>query len=57
MYPPSRIMTTANSEHPGGVNVLFGDGAVKFVKNSVNVLTWRAIGTRRGGEVVGGDAF
>ena len=57
MYPPSRIMTTANSEHPGGVNVLFGDGSVKFVKNSVNLQTWRAIGTRKGGEVVSGDAL
>jgi prepilin-type N-terminal cleavage/methylation domain-containing protein/prepilin-type processing-associated H-X9-DG protein len=57
MYPPSRIMTTANSEHPGGVNVLFGDGSVKFVKNSINVQTWRAIGTRKGGEVVSADAL
>jgi prepilin-type N-terminal cleavage/methylation domain-containing protein/prepilin-type processing-associated H-X9-DG protein len=48
--PPSSL-------HPGGVNVLFGDGAVKFVKSSVNLFTWRAIGTRNGGEVISSDAY
>jgi prepilin-type processing-associated H-X9-DG protein len=48
---------SARSAHPGGVNVLFGDGSVKFVKDSVNLVTWRAIGTRAGGEAVSSDAF
>jgi prepilin-type N-terminal cleavage/methylation domain-containing protein/prepilin-type processing-associated H-X9-DG protein len=52
MFPPSRIMTTANSMHPGGVNVAFADGSVKFIKDSVNLAAWRAIGTRDGQEVV-----
>lgn len=52
MYPPSRIMTVATSQHPGGVNVCMGDGSVKFVKDSVSRDTWRAVGTRAGGEVV-----
>ena len=43
----------ARSRHTGGVNVLFGDGSVRFVNNSVDPLTWRRIGTRAGGEVVG----
>ncbi len=34
-------MTTANSKHPGGVNVLRGDGSVSFIKNSVNLLASR----------------
>jgi prepilin-type processing-associated H-X9-DG protein len=34
--------TTARSNHTGGVNVLFGDGAVKFVSNSVDLAVWRA---------------
>jgi prepilin-type processing-associated H-X9-DG protein len=42
-----------SSFHPGGVNVLMGDGSVKFVKNTVNLQTWRAIGTRAGGEING----
>jgi len=42
----------ASSLHPGGVNVLFGDGSVKFVKSTVNYLTWYAVATPNGGEVV-----
>jgi prepilin-type N-terminal cleavage/methylation domain-containing protein/prepilin-type processing-associated H-X9-DG protein len=48
---------TATSNHPGGVNVVFADGSVKFVKDSVNLQTWWAIGTRAGKEIVSGDAF
>jgi len=46
---------TSRSYDPGGVNVLFGDGSVKFVKSCVDGLVWRAVGTVAGGEVVGGD--
>jgi prepilin-type N-terminal cleavage/methylation domain-containing protein/prepilin-type processing-associated H-X9-DG protein len=46
-----------SSQHPGGVNTLFGDGSVKFIKNSVSLLTYRALGTRNGGEVISADAF
>ncbi|MBX6313286.1 MAG: DUF1559 domain-containing protein [Isosphaeraceae bacterium] len=47
----------ASSKHPGGVNVLFTDGSVKFVKNSVDRMTWWKLGTRAGGEVVSSDSF
>ncbi len=57
MFPPSRIMTTATSKHPGGVNVCLADGSVKFVKDTVNILAWRAVGSRNGGEVVSADAY
>ncbi len=57
MFPPSRIMTTANSKHPGGVNVLLADGSVRFIKSSVDLATWRAIGTSAYGEVVSSDAY
>lgn len=53
MFPPQRIATTANSRHVGGVHVLLCDGAVKFVSSNVDLKTWRAIGTRKGGENVG----
>ena len=46
-----------SSQHAGGVNTLFGDGSVKFIKNSVSLLTYRALGTRNGGEVISADAF
>ncbi|MFM7315414.1 MAG: DUF1559 domain-containing protein [bacterium] len=47
----------ARSYHPGGVNVAFSDGSVKFVKDSVNIVTWRALGTKAGGEVISADAY
>lgn len=43
----------ARSRHSGGVNVLLGDGSVRFVSNSVNPDVWKALSTRAGGEVVG----
>ncbi len=47
----------ARSYHPGGVNTAFCDGSVKFIKESVNIATWRALGTRAGGEVVSADSY
>ena len=47
----------ASSLHPGGVNVGFLDGSVKFVKNSVSNTTWWAIATMAGGEVVSADSY
>ena len=57
MFPPSRIMTVANSRHPGGVNVGLADGSVRFVKETVDINAWRALGTRNGGEVISADAL
>jgi prepilin-type N-terminal cleavage/methylation domain-containing protein/prepilin-type processing-associated H-X9-DG protein len=50
-------MVSASSYHPGGVNVGFLDGSVKFIKNTVSQRTWWAISTRAGGEVVSADSF
>jgi prepilin-type processing-associated H-X9-DG protein len=44
---------TSRSYHTGGVNVLFMDGAVTIVTNTITQATWRALGTRAGAEVVG----
>ncbi len=51
------LNVTARSQHPGGVNVLAADGHVRFVKDSVNVAVWQAIGSRNGGEVVSDDSY
>jgi prepilin-type N-terminal cleavage/methylation domain-containing protein/prepilin-type processing-associated H-X9-DG protein len=48
---------TAASSHPGGVNVGFADGSVKFAKNSINPQTWWGLGSRNLGEVISSDAY
>jgi prepilin-type N-terminal cleavage/methylation domain-containing protein/prepilin-type processing-associated H-X9-DG protein len=46
-----------NSNHPGGVNVCMADGSVRFIKNSVSVQTWWALGSRAGAEVISSDSY
>jgi prepilin-type processing-associated H-X9-DG protein len=48
---------SASSYHQEGVNAAFGDGSVRFVKNSVNPVTWYQLGTIAGGEVVSADQY
>jgi prepilin-type processing-associated H-X9-DG protein len=52
-----REYNAARSYHPGGVNVLFTDGSVRFIKNSVNLTVWRPLSTKDGGEVISADAY
>ncbi len=47
---------SAGSAHPSGANLLYADGHVTFVKDSIALPAWRALGTRNGGEVVSADA-
>jgi len=47
----------ARSRHPGGVNALFGDGSVHFMKNTIGALVWVQLGTIAGGEVFGADQY
>jgi prepilin-type N-terminal cleavage/methylation domain-containing protein/prepilin-type processing-associated H-X9-DG protein len=54
---PTSTMVGASSNHPGGVNVGFLDGSVKFIKDSVSRTTWWALATKAGGEVVSSDSF
>jgi prepilin-type N-terminal cleavage/methylation domain-containing protein/prepilin-type processing-associated H-X9-DG protein len=46
-----------SSSHPGGVNVLFTDGSVRFVKSSVGQQTWMALGSKDGEEVISSDSY
>jgi prepilin-type N-terminal cleavage/methylation domain-containing protein/prepilin-type processing-associated H-X9-DG protein len=41
----------ARSRHTGGVNTAMADGSVRFVPDGIDLTTWRALGTRSGGEV------
>jgi prepilin-type processing-associated H-X9-DG protein len=45
------------SEHPGGANILLGDGSVRFIKESINQRTWAGLTTCRRGEVISGDQY
>ncbi len=45
-------LMTASSMHPGGVNVLFADGRVRFISDEVDEQVWFAIGTRDGQEPI-----
>ena len=40
-----------SSAHGGGVNAVMGDGSLHFINDSIDLTTWRALGTRNGGEV------
>jgi prepilin-type N-terminal cleavage/methylation domain-containing protein/prepilin-type processing-associated H-X9-DG protein len=54
---PTFAALNARSYHPGGVDALFGDGSVHFIKSTINGFTWRALGTIRGGEVVSSSDY
>jgi prepilin-type N-terminal cleavage/methylation domain-containing protein/prepilin-type processing-associated H-X9-DG protein len=50
-------ITNANSNHPGGANVMMGDGSVHFIKSSVAVNIWWSLGTKANGEVISSDSY
>ena len=43
------------SEHGGGCNVMFGDGSVRFIEETIDPYLWVALTTRAGGEVMSGE--
>jgi prepilin-type N-terminal cleavage/methylation domain-containing protein/prepilin-type processing-associated H-X9-DG protein len=47
-----RAFLAARSWHPGGVNVLFCDGATRFVRDTIDLRTWQLLGSRADGQVV-----
>ena len=58
IHPPNSPLGHTDemySMHPGGSNVLFGDGSVRFVKESIRLSTWQALSSRGGGEIISGD--
>ena len=42
----------ARSNHTGGVHVARCDGSIQFISQSIDLTTWRAVGSRNGGEVI-----
>jgi prepilin-type N-terminal cleavage/methylation domain-containing protein/prepilin-type processing-associated H-X9-DG protein len=57
MNPSNDSHVASRSYHPGGVNVAFVDGSVRFIKESIALSIWRALGTRGGGEVLSADSY
>jgi len=55
--PDDSIFSNVQSAHPGGVNILFADGSVRFIKDSIAQTTWFALGTKANGEVVSSDSY
>jgi prepilin-type N-terminal cleavage/methylation domain-containing protein/prepilin-type processing-associated H-X9-DG protein len=56
-WPDASFTIGAASNHPGGCNVLMADGSARFVKNSINRMTWWGLGTKGNGEVISSDAY
>jgi prepilin-type N-terminal cleavage/methylation domain-containing protein/prepilin-type processing-associated H-X9-DG protein len=54
---PPLSAATATSNHSGGVNVGMCDGSVRFIKDSVNLQAWWALGSRGLGEVISSDSY
>jgi prepilin-type N-terminal cleavage/methylation domain-containing protein/prepilin-type processing-associated H-X9-DG protein len=53
----SAVCVGASSFHPGGVNVGFLDGSVRFVNDGVDPRIWWAVATKAGGEVIAADSL
>jgi prepilin-type processing-associated H-X9-DG protein len=43
------------SDHSAGVNFVFGDGSVRFIRDPISLQTYRALSTSAGGEVISLD--
>jgi len=51
------LFSNCQSDHPGGANVLMADGSARFIKDSINQMSWFALGTRANGEVLTSDSY
>jgi len=54
---PSFAVITPRCHHPNGVNATMMDGSVRFIRNTIAMPTFQALGTRAGGEKRSDDAF
>jgi prepilin-type N-terminal cleavage/methylation domain-containing protein/prepilin-type processing-associated H-X9-DG protein len=60
IHPPNSPLGHTDefySLHTGGANVLLGDGSVRFIKQSINLLTWQALSSRAVGEVLDASSY
>ena len=52
-----RICGGYSSFHPGGANFCFGDGSVRFLKNSISTVVFNRLGNRADGELISADSY
>jgi len=48
--PYSGMHAAARGYHTGGIMASYGDGSVRFIPNTIDLLVWQALGSRGGGE-------
>jgi prepilin-type N-terminal cleavage/methylation domain-containing protein/prepilin-type processing-associated H-X9-DG protein len=53
----SMVYLAARGYHPGGISVAMCDGSVRFIKNTINNITYQALSTTTGGEVLSSDSY
>lgn len=51
----STEIVSARSGHTGGVNACLADGSVRFIRDTINLDVWQALGSINGGETIGGE--
>jgi prepilin-type N-terminal cleavage/methylation domain-containing protein/prepilin-type processing-associated H-X9-DG protein len=56
-FPFLDVYSGARSRHPGGINVAFGDGSVRFIKGSIDPNVWLGLNSIASGEVLSADAY
>lgn len=56
-YYGSEGTSEAFAFHPGGANFVFGDGSVKFIKETISIRIFASLITRGGGEVLSADQY
>jgi prepilin-type N-terminal cleavage/methylation domain-containing protein/prepilin-type processing-associated H-X9-DG protein len=56
-FDTAPIVIGPSSYHSGGVNVGMADGSVRFLKDSINLITLWAIASRDQGETVSADSY
>jgi prepilin-type N-terminal cleavage/methylation domain-containing protein/prepilin-type processing-associated H-X9-DG protein len=61
-YPPIRTEKLLSawqfgSVHPGGLNFMFADGSVHWIKNSISPAVWYGLQTTHNGEVISSDSY
>jgi prepilin-type processing-associated H-X9-DG protein/prepilin-type N-terminal cleavage/methylation domain-containing protein len=51
------VYVSSRSRHPGGVNIVFGDGSVQFIVDSIAVSAWRSLSSMNSDDLINGSAY